>query len=138
VIASYVLDTSAILALTDREDGWEQVEQVLREAEAGSAEATACAVSLTEIYYIALRESGDDSAAKLIALVKSWPVTWIYPDEKTCFLAGRLKASGRVSLADALIAAVAKLRNSILIHKDPELASLASQIRLYSLPYKQA
>jgi predicted nucleic acid-binding protein len=134
---SYVLDTSAILALTDREDGWREVERILRDAYAGSAEATACAISLMELYYVALRETGEDGAAKLVGLVKSWPVDWIYPDEKTFLLAGRLKASGRLSVADALIAAVAKLRNAILVHKDPELARLAPEVRLQSLPYRK-
>jgi predicted nucleic acid-binding protein len=137
VTDSYVLDTSAILALTDHEDGWEEIERILRAAQAGSGEATACAISLTEIYYIALRETGEDAAAKLLGLVKSWPVTWIYPDEKAYLLAGRLKASGRLSLADALIAAVATLRNAILVHKDPELATLAPRVRLYALPFKK-
>jgi predicted nucleic acid-binding protein len=137
VTNGYVLDTSAILALTDREDGWEEVERILREARAGSCEVIACAISLTELYYITLRETGEDAASNLIGLVKSWPVTWAYPDEKAFLLAGRLKASGRLSLADALIAAVAKLRSAILVHKDPELAVLASQVRLISLPYKK-
>jgi predicted nucleic acid-binding protein len=136
VTASYVLDTSAIFALTDREEGGAVVEQLLRDAQAGSIEATVCAISLMELYYIALRETGDDAAAKLIALVKSWPVTWIYPDEKTLLLAGRLKASGRLSLADALIGAVANLRDAILVHKDPELAALAPVVRLRTLAYK--
>ena len=137
MIDAYVLDTSAILALTDREDGWEDVQRLLRNAQAGDCEAMACAISLMEIYYIAIRETGDDAAAKLIALVRSWPVTWIYPDEKTFLLAGKLKASHRLSLADALVAAVANLRNAILVHKDPELESLADNIRLVSLPYKK-
>ena len=39
-------------------------------------------MSLMELYYITLRERGEDEATRLIALVKSWPVVWIYPDEK--------------------------------------------------------
>jgi predicted nucleic acid-binding protein len=134
---AYVLDTSAILALTDREEGWEEVERLLRDGQTGAREVSACAISLMEIYYIAIRESGDDAAAKLVTVVKSWPVTWIYPDEKTFLLAAKLKAAHRLSLADALIAAVANLRNAILIHKDPELESLATSVRLVSLPYKK-
>ena len=132
-----MLDTSAILALTDREDGWEKVEQILRAAQAGSCEVGACAISLMEISYIAIREIGEDAATKLIAIVKSWPLTWIYPDEKTMLFAAKLKAAHRLSLADALIAAVASQRNATLIHKDPELDSLANEVRLISLPYRK-
>lgn len=137
MIDTYVLDTSAILALTDREEGWREVERILRDAQAEASETTVCAVSLMELYYIALRETGDDAVAKLIGLVKSWPVTWLYPDEKTFLLAGKLKATHRLSLADALIVAVAKLRSAVLVHKDPEMAPLASEARTVSLPFKK-
>jgi predicted nucleic acid-binding protein len=133
----FVLDSSAILALTDREEGWEAVELLLNDAQTNSNQVCACAISLMEIYYIAIREIGDDAAAKLVAIIKSWPVTWIYPDEKTFLLAGKLKAAHRLSLADALIAAVAKLQNATLVHKDPELESLGSELQLLSLPYKK-
>lgn len=134
---TYVLDTSAILALTDREEGWREVERILRDAQVATSDVTVCAVSLMELYYIAHRETGEDTAARLIGLVKAWPVTWIYPDEKTFLLAGKLKATHRLSLADALIVAVAKLANAILVHKDPEMASLASEVRMVGLPFKK-
>jgi len=52
-------------------------------------------------------------------------------------LAGRIKAFHRLSFADALIAAVAKLRGATLVHKDPELEALAPELALLSLPYKR-
>jgi ribonuclease VapC len=73
-----------------------------------------------ELSYIMLREQGEDEAAQLVALVKSWPITWVYPDEKLLLQAAKLKAFHRLSLADALIAAVAKLHGATLVHKDPE------------------
>ncbi len=90
-----------------------------------------------ELYYVALQEKGEDEATKLIALVKSWPVTWIYPDERTLLQAGKIKAAYRLSVADALIAAVAKLRQATLVHKDPELAALATEVALLTLPFKK-
>jgi len=51
--------------------------------------------------------------------------------------AGRFKAFYRLSVADALIAAVAKLRQATLVHKDPELEALAPEVALLSLPFKK-
>jgi predicted nucleic acid-binding protein len=51
--------------------------------------------------------------------------------------AGKLKATYRLSVADAIIAAVAKLRQAKLVHKDPELAALAAEVALLTLPFKQ-
>lgn len=133
----YVLDTSAILAFTDQEEGAEKVEALLDAARADQCQLEAGAISLMELYYVTLREAGEDAAARLIALVKSWPVAWIYPDERTLLQAGRLKATHRLSLADALIAAVAKLHQGTLVHKDPELAALAGEVQELRLPLKQ-
>jgi predicted nucleic acid-binding protein len=132
----YILDTSAVLALTDQEDGFEKVEELLERATGGEADVGACAVSLMELYYITLQEQGEDQAAQLVGLVKSWPVSWIYPDEKVLLLAGRIKAFHRLSFADAIIAAVARLHKAVLVHKDPEFETLADEISLLNLPYK--
>ncbi len=132
----YVLDTSAIFAFTDGEEGADQVERLLDAASANTCRLELCSISLMELYYVALREEGEDEAARLVALVKSWPADWVYPNEKLLLQAGKLKASYRVSVADALIAAVAKLHPATLIHKDPEMEALGSEIRLLSLPFK--
>ncbi len=132
----YVLDTSAILALTDQEEGAAEVEGLLDTARVDRCEAEVVSISLMEIYYITLREQGEDDAARLIALVKSWPVAWVYPDEKMLLQAAKLKVFHRLSLADAIIAAVAKLHHATLMHKDPEFEALAQQISLWHLPYK--
>jgi predicted nucleic acid-binding protein len=133
----YVLDTSSIFAFTDQEDGADEVERLLNAAKQHECRLEVCAMSLMELYYITLREQGEDEAIRLVALVKSWPVMWIYPDEKTLLQAAKFKASYRLSVADALIAAVAKLHHATLVHKDPEFEAIASQVSLLSLPFKK-
>jgi predicted nucleic acid-binding protein len=132
----YLFDTSAFLALTDQEDGFQTVETLLDSATAGETEIVACAVTLMELYYITLQEQGDDQAAQLVGLIKSWPIRWIYPDEKVFLHAGRIKAFHRLSFADAIIAAVARLQEAVLVHKDPEFEALAGELTLLNLPYK--
>ncbi len=114
------------------------MERLLRGARVGRIRVLVCSITLMEVFYTAMREKGEDEAVRLLALVQAWPLEWMYPDEKVLVQAGRLKASHRLSVADALIAAVAKLRNATLVHKDPELDALRGQIRLLSLPSKAA
>ena len=133
----YLLDTSAILALTDQEAGFERVEALLDRATSGDIEVAICAMSLMEVFYITLQEQGEDYAAHLVALIKAWPVRWIYPDDRTLLFAGRLKAFHRLSFADALIAGTAKLNEAVLVHKDPEFDDLPEEISLLRLPYKR-
>ncbi|HMB52753.1 MAG TPA: PIN domain-containing protein [Thermoanaerobaculia bacterium] len=129
----FLLDTSAVFSLTDREPGFEQVRSLLHDE---SAETLVCSLSLMEIYYIALQEQGEDAASSLVASVKVWPVRWVWPTERDLLLAGRFKAFHRLSFADAAIAAAAANRGATLVHKDPEFEALGDELGLLALPYK--
>jgi len=85
----YVFDTSAIAAFTDQEEGAAEVERLLDAARKGECQIEVCTISLMELYYVALQEKSEDEAIKLVALVKAWPVRWIYPDERTLLQAVR-------------------------------------------------
>jgi predicted nucleic acid-binding protein len=89
-----------------------------------------------ELYYVALREQGEDPAARLVALVKAWPISWIYPDERMLLAAGRLKAHHRLSFADAVVAAAAARRRAVLVHRDAEFESLAAAVSRQALPFR--
>lgn len=133
----FLLDTSAVLVLTDEDPGWDFVESLLERARDGEIEVVLCAVSLMELYYVALREQGEDPAARLVALVKAWPISWIYPDERMLLAAGRLKAHHRLSFADAVVAAAAARRRAVLVHRDPEFEGLAAAVARQALPYRE-
>lgn len=132
-----LLDTSAIFALVDDEEGADTVEQYLRSAQEGKVQLVASFMSLLEVRYITMQEKDEPSADYLVALVKSWPLKWIYPDERQCLLAARFKAEYRLSVADAMIAAAAYTLKAFLVHKDPEFDPLSSEIQLLALPYRR-
>lgn len=132
----YLLDTSAVFAYTDQEEGCDQVEKLLYGAADGQSQVEICSVSLTELFYITMQGMGEDEAGELVALTKSWPISWAHLHEKELLLGGRLKALHRLSFADALIAAVAASRRATLVHKDPEFEVLAGELSLLSLPFK--
>jgi len=132
-----LLDTSAFIAHLEDEEGADEVERYLRDAENDGYRLLASFVTLTELRYVTIQRKNEPSADRVVALVKSWPVEWIQSDERLCLLAGKLKAAYRISLADAFIAATARLTNSTLVHKDPEFESLSAEVRLAPLPYKR-
>jgi len=53
-------------------------------------------------------------------------------------LAAEIKAFHKLSVADAWIAALAKERCAILVHKDPEYEQLENYVRTLKLPYKSS
>ena len=131
-----VLDTSAVLAYVDDEEGADIVEEYLRAGERKELALHASFVTLTEIRYITIQEKDESSADYLIGLVKSWPVKWVYPDERQCLLAARYKARYCISLADSFVAAAAWFLEATLVHKDPEFEAMDGEIRLRALPFK--
>jgi predicted nucleic acid-binding protein len=129
---SYVLDTSALFALIENEDGAGRVESILREEKA----FLPCLV-LLEVHYITRQERGQGEADRRYALLRQLPCEILWQlDEPVLLTASRFKAAHRLSLADAMIAAFAQRQNAILVHKDPEYEALAEEVELEALPYK--
>lgn len=127
-----LLDTSAVLTLIEDEPGADRVEAALR------LESTLVPWPvLLESHSILLRDEGQAEADRCVALLKQLDVTIIWGmDEATMLTAARIKAQHRVSLADALIAALALRAGAVLVHKDPEFESLAGLLVMEPLPYK--
>lgn len=132
----YILDTSAILTYIEDEDGSDYVENLLIDAEKGIADIYVSFISLTEVFYITMREKDEPLAVERIKLIQSLAVKVQESEETININAGKLKAKNSISLADAYIAALCQIHNGILVHKDPEYEKLASEIKEYKLPYK--
>lgn len=127
----YILDSSALIALMEEEDGYDAVADILHQ------EKTIMPyIVLMEVYYISLRENGQQEADRRWAMIKMLPVEILWDmDETTLRTAARFKAFHRISFADAIIAAYAKSYNAILVHKDPEYEVLAGEVELRALPF---
>ena len=132
----YVLDTSAILAHIEDEEGSDDVDNLLIKAETGEVEIYAAFVSLTEVFYITIQEKDESEALERIKLIQSLAVRFIESYEDLNLEAGKLKAANRISLADSYIAALCQEYQGILVHKDPEFEKMSPSIKEYRLPYK--
>lgn len=128
----YVLDTSALLALIENEEGADRVERILREESVFLP-----SLALLEVHYVTRQERGQGEADRRYALLRQLPCEILWSlDEPTLLTASRFKAGHRLSLADAMIAAFAQRQRSVLVHKDPEYEALAEEVELEALPYK--
>ena len=132
----FVLDTSAWIALDEREFGAGEVEALLADAWLGQIEVHASFATLTELEYIRTQERDAQQAAELLAFAKSQQVHWHHSDDALCSEAAKLKAAHKVSFADAFVAATAQRLDAVLVHKDPEFDALQGVIKLHPLPLK--
>lgn len=133
---SYVLDSSAFLTLFEDEKGAETVQKLLELAKKGKLAIFVCFAAFTEVFYITFREQGREEAQKQVKLMASLAITRVESSEEIGLIAGRLKATHKLSFADAWIAATAILYASFLVHKDPEFEQLEDELKVLKLPYK--
>ena len=115
----FVIDACAMIAFLNNEAGAQVIESLLRQAMSASVTLFMHKVNLLEIYYGVYRESGDLLAQQTIAKVTALPIHIV--DELTdavFYKAGRLKALYKISLADSIAAAEAKIRNCALVTAD--------------------
>ncbi len=130
---SFVLDTSALMAFIEREEGSERVRDILL-----SKSIIIPWLSLLEIVYISQRELGEEEALTRYALLKKLDAKIIWDaDEALLLNAARIKSTHSLSLADSVIAAITTQHNAILLHKDPEYNQLQGVVDMEILPYKK-
>ena len=132
----YVLDSSAFLTLFEDEKGAETVQKLLERAKKEEVAIFVCFATFAEVFYITFREQGQEEARKRVKLMSRLAITRVESSEELGLIAGRLKATHKLSFADAWIAATAILYDSILVHKDPEFEQLEDEVKVLKLPYK--
>lgn len=116
----FVLDTSALLALRGDEPGADRVETAIQQAKKNQVLLLASFVTRMEVLYRVWREEGLEAAREALRLIDSFPVEWVSCQPEILETAARLKALGKLSVADSWIGATAMVRGATLIHKDPE------------------
>ena len=120
----WLLDTSALLALRDDEDGAERVADLLQTAQDGESRCFVCFMSRMEVLYRVWKDEGERNARLAEAQLLSLPIQWVPCTDELLQQAAAIKACHPLSVADAWIAASAQLEGAVLVHKDPEFRSL--------------
>ncbi len=137
-IRNYLFDSSAFLTLFEDEDGAETVQRLLERAKKGEIIVFTSFVSFAEIFYITLREKGEEAAKKRIKIMNRLVITRVESSQELGLIAARLKATHKISFADTWIAATAMFYDAILVHKDPEFEQLKDKVKVLELPYKKS
>jgi predicted nucleic acid-binding protein len=115
----YVIDACALIALLNRETGYEVVLSILKDAENGKATVFMHTVNLCEVYYDCLRQSGENTADSLLKTIGTMPLKIVDRiDNKLLKETGKIKATEKVSLADAFAAALAIDTKARLVTSD--------------------
>ena len=122
---SFVLDSFALIGFLENEKFASRIEMLLKNARQGKILVYLHAIHLGEVYYITLREQGQDLADLVYARIKAFPIRYIdIIDDELLRKAAWLKANYPISYADAFAAALAIIHKSSLLTGDPEFKKL--------------
>ena len=127
---SSVLDSYAVLAFLFNEGGAGKVAELFEKAAESDTFVFIAAPNWAEVRYMVERKVGrgqwDAVRIKLLAL----PIEIIPADQLLAELAGEIKVSKRISLADCFAAALALQKKAELYTGDPEFRSIEKEIKV--------
>lgn len=117
----YVLDTSAILAVWQGEDGSEDIKELVNKAARGKCKLYLSFMTFFEAYYTVKKKLGESKAFEIYYwLSNTFPAERVDLTESILISAGDLKVKYKISAVDAWIIATGVFKNADIIHKDKQ------------------
>jgi predicted nucleic acid-binding protein len=130
-MSGFLLDTSALLALRDNEQGANRISELLSDG----SPCYGSFMTLMEVFYRVWKDEGEAAGREAYADCFALPMVWIHESPEILQRAAVIKATHPLSVADAWIAATALELEVTLVHKDPEFEHLPELLQ-ERLPYK--
>jgi ribonuclease VapC len=125
-----VLDAHGLLVFLEKEAGYEKVEQSFVAAVEKDRYLLMASVNFGEVYYIVLRECGQDKAHEIEKIIRTLPIEIIDVDMQLAREAARFKAMHKISYADCFAAALAKLHKGEVVTGDKEFKVVEHEIKI--------
>jgi predicted nucleic acid-binding protein len=120
----YVLDSYAVITYLEAEPGSDRVVELLEAARAEKCHLCISMVNLGEVIYIVERERGLSKAQETLARIDELPIEVVDVDRSLTLAAAQLKADCPIAYADCYAAALAQVRNAVLVTGDPEFTKI--------------
>ena len=121
---SSVLDSYAILAFLFQESGHEKIVLLFEKAAESDKVLLVAAPNWAEVRYMIERKVGfaqwREARAKLLGL----PIEIVPVDQELAEMAGEIKATKKISLADCFAAALARQQRAEIYTGDPEFRAI--------------
>ncbi|MCU0388825.1 MAG: type II toxin-antitoxin system VapC family toxin [Chitinophagaceae bacterium] len=120
-----ILDSYAMLAFFRNENGADFIEGLLVEASEGRIQLVMTAINAGEVYYMSVRKDGQATAEKVWDALLNFPIDFHHIDIDFSLKAARIKATYKMSFADAFAASLAIDLNGLLVTGDKEFVQVS-------------
>jgi predicted nucleic acid-binding protein len=124
VDGTYVLDASALLHFVDDDAGAGRVEQLLQAAARRDTPLLMSVANWGEVFYHEWQIHGEEKARRTMANLARLPLDLVAIDLAQALKAGELKAVHKIPYVDCMAAALATLRQAMLVTSDRDFEKL--------------
>ena len=125
-----ILDAHGLLVFLEKEPGFEKVESFFVNAIEKDKSLLMTSVNFGEVYYIVLRECGQEKAHEIEKIILTLPIDIIDVDLHLAREAARIKAAKKISYADCFAAALTKIHKGELLTGDKEFKAIENEIKI--------
>ena len=130
----YVLDANALLNFVNDEPGAERVQQFLASALRENNPLLMSVVNWGEVFSVSWEWRGEEAARRVMGSIARLPLEVIPADIAQISKAAEIKSMHKIPYADSVAAALAELRQAILITSDHDFRKLGRRIQVHWLP----
>lgn len=127
---SSALDSYAVLAFLFEEDGYATVMALFEKAAAADQNLLISAPNWAEVRYQVERKIGADRWSSVRLKLLGLPIEIVPADQQLAELAGEIKATRKMSLADCFAAALARQKKADLYTGDPEFRAVEKDVKI--------
>ena len=130
---NYILDSYAILAYFQAEQGGAKVKELLKQAKAEDAVIFMSLINFGEVFYTTGRKLGEDKAKEIQHDLMLLPIQLAEVTKARILAAAQIKMKYPISYADAFAVSLAQEMNAAIVTGDPEFKQVESLVTLFWL-----
>ena len=120
----FVLDSFAVLAYFQAEDGGKRILELLNNASEDKVELVMSLINAGEVVYLTSRNRGRKTAEALLKDLRDLPITFYEASEERILTAAWIKASHAVSYEDSFAITLTQELKGTLVTGDPEFEAV--------------
>ena len=125
-----VLDSYAMIAYLEDENGAAKVERFLDEAEKEKLNVRMSIVNWGEVYYSIFRSKGEEKAEEALIIMEQLPIRITHVDRDIMYTVATIKANHAIALGDCFAAAEAVKVDYPVVTGDKEFRKLGKMIQV--------